>query len=243
MSCERFAGAIADHALGAEIAPNALDHLNACERCRARYASQRSTIGALDADLQRAIGIAPSSGFDRAVRERIARRSDAAPRAVWWVPLAAAAAVAIAVGLNALRTSERRIETTSSPIATQSAPVTSGSAEKVGPAVVSPPQTQRGPLANRTTRRASSSLPRVEVIVEPEQREALTRYLVLVRSGILDTSNLAKEPQAVGEPPELVVPPLGVEPLTVTDVEIRNSPSGDRRGPQEFPADAGTTNK
>jgi hypothetical protein len=104
---------------------------------------------------------------------------------------------------------------------------------------------QPDPAVEQGTRSAdthgSSAQPRipkrpVEVqaaVVRPAvQSEAITRYLTLVRRGALDTSTLAEEKETgAAALADLVIAPLSVDALEMTDVGIRNGPAVDRRGP------------
>src|ERR671925_669656 len=74
------------------------------------------------------------------------------------------------------------------------------------------PKQGKNPRTTPLPKPAESSLPEVDVIVAADQAAAVERYMALLRSGTLDTSSLAR-PDA-GEPSELVVAPLEVQPLT-----------------------------
>jgi hypothetical protein len=240
MSCERYAAAIVDYACGAEIAADARRHLETCEACRARHDEQRRAIEAIDAAIQQALAIEPSPQFERAVRSRIAQAPAPRSFAIWWTALAAAAAVSIVAGLAALRLSERTVDAPREAVARTALPampppqiVPPVPPQPPGPSEVGhrTPPTRHAPGEQRAARR-ESTLPIVPVIVPADQSIAIERYLALVRSGVLDASNLAREDASGGEPPELVVTPLAVQPLTVSDVEIRAAWVVDRRGPQ-----------
>ena len=68
--------------------------------------------------------------------------------------------------------------------------------------------------------------------LQADQSRAIARYLALVRRGALDTSAIVSaDVTGVAAPTDLVIAPLSVDPLAVTDVENGVGPGVDRREP------------
>ena len=63
MSCDRYTGAIVDHACGAEISADAAAHLKVCAACSRTFDEQRRLLQDLDQELQVALAIEPSARF------------------------------------------------------------------------------------------------------------------------------------------------------------------------------------
>ncbi len=237
MSCERYAGAIADHACGAEIPRDAEAHLEACALCRTRFDEQRRAMQALDAELEQALAVAPSPYFEQTVLARIGEARSVRPRTFWWAGLAAAAAGLIVIGLASIRSIDRAAPDETPRVAALPKPISSGTVQAPSAPPVVAQDTGRTLSVPRATprtreprRRTVSPPAPAEVIVAAEQSSrAIARYMALVRSGVLDTSALA-EPAAESETRPLVVPPLIVDDLTMPTVEMRTGPV-DRRGP------------
>ena len=233
MSCERYAEAIADHACGGDLAPDAAAHLHTCAVCAALLDEQRATIGALDREIEEALAIEPSPYFVDRVQAHVRESASAAPRLRWALAAAAAIVIAVIASSIALRDSTPPTVAQTQPppgAAPMPAPATatpsSSSVEKretsaapVKDAAARPPAQQRAAPVTRSVRQP-------EVIVPPDQARALGRYLALVRTGKVDTSTLTP-PTEVGL--DLVVAPLAVDPLAVIPLEPGTSDAGDRR--------------
>jgi hypothetical protein len=104
MSCERFRDAITDHACGAEISAEAAAHLAGCADCRDAFDANRRALADVNAELERALSVAPSPEFVSRLHAHI--RVQKSP---WAMPagLAAAAVLVIAVFI-AWRTADRQ---------------------------------------------------------------------------------------------------------------------------------------
>jgi hypothetical protein len=238
MSCERFDVAITDHACGAAIAPDAQRHLETCDQCRSRFDEQRRAMQALDVELAQALAIAPSRGFEQMVHVRVQQMATAPLRPIWWAALATAAAAVIVIGLVAIRSTDEPAIPAAGQVVQAQPPGSRVPAIDPAPAANAgaPLETGRANAARRDRltqtpprRRVKPSLPEAEVIVASEHVRALERYMTLVRSGALVTSNLNGQTEIGGEPSPLVVAPLNVEPLTVSEVGPGTSPD---RGPE-----------
>jgi hypothetical protein len=234
MSCARYSTAIVDHACGAEIAPDAADHLAACRACSARFAEQRRLLEGLDDELQQALAVVPSADFARRVHSRIEHAPASSNRAVWWSACAVAAAILLAIGLNVLRSTD-----VVSPRPSDAGRQPPATAAINAPAVpVDPPVMEEGRNVRRTERRVAhhvrrgpvqerqvAALPVAEVLVPPDQERAIAHLMRLVRNGTLDASRFPVSRQGESAAPvELVVPPLKIDPIAVPDVEIPTSP-------------------
>ena len=93
----------------------------------------------------------------------------------------------------------------------------------------------RGAAANARSTSVLDHGSRIEtdVVVPAGQSRAIERYLSLVRRGALDTSALVNSDRTgVATPADLIIAPLSVEAIDVTDGESEIGPSVDRRGPR-----------
>lgn len=240
MSCERYTSAIVDHACGAEIAPDAAAHLGSCAGCRWVFDEQRRVLGDLARQLELALQIEPSARFVPEVLARVERSEFGGRSLMWWVVPAAATALLLLVTLASLRSGEPpaadRHATAVRPLVS-SAPhadaVPSGSAPSTTP--------EARPRLSHT--RQHVDRPRVvvkrlgpaepEVLVPAARSQALARYLTLVRRGALDASALVgSEGTLAVAPTDLVIAPLSVEALAMTNVASGIGSGVDRRGPE-----------
>ena len=246
MSCERYANAIADHACGAEISGDAAAHLEICGSCRQLLEAQRRSMADLDRELALALEIEPSAEFVPDVMARVRRRRTDWRAVAWWgVPIAAAAALALAV-LASLQAGVRPIVApTRSADASASAKPPSpptiearpGSTEAKPPSSATRPSAvdrvhvnQQRPVGNPAAVAAQAQHVEPEVLVPAESARAMARYLGLVRKGAIDTSTLA-EPKTSGNttPTDLVIQPLAVDAIAMTEVEDRIGPGAAER--------------
>ena len=230
MSCDRHTSAIVDHACGAEIAAEAAAHLNGCAACRRLFDEQRRLLQDLDGR-QLALAIEPSPRFVPAVLARVERSTLRVRRPCWWGG-AAAAAVLVLVALGSWRPEERQDANRQAarvPSEVSSAAVVDHRPSQVTPST-SPEATPRQADARRRVARpqgvADHASPlEAEVVVPPTESRALARYLALVRRGALDASTLASsDGTGVAAPTELVIVPLAVDTLAVTDVQAGIGP-------------------
>jgi hypothetical protein len=239
MSCDRYTDAIVDHACGADLAAEATAHLRGCLACRRMFEEQRQVLQRLDDDLQEALAIEPSAWFEAQTMAGLERSPIRRKGAFWWVAFAAAAAVVILGTLVAIRSGDHqpldRLEVTRRPVAPPA-----NAAEHV-------PSSGAQALAN-VSAAASSGVPRrreratvaarqqggptkPDVAIVTPQAQAIARYLSLVRKGAIDTSSLA-DPNAiaVAAPDDLLIAPISVEALPVTNVERGIGPGVDQNG-------------
>ena len=228
MSCARHINAIVDHACGAEIGPEAADHLAACGACSARFEEQRRVLGALDDELQLALAVVPSATFARRVHSRIEHAPARSARALWWSACGAAAAILLVVGMNVFRSADGIRSRPSGPAPPPAAAARNVPAVPAVPPVIARHDVRRfePPVAHDVRRkpareRQTAATPAAEVLVPPDQQRAIAHLMRLVRNGELDASRLpvSREGESV-TPAELVVPPLTIEPIAVPSVEI-----------------------
>ncbi len=221
MSCERYAASIEDRACGGDMTPDLEHHLSECPRCAALLEAHQQAMANLDAEIQSALDVPVSNTFIRDVRTRVAQEDR---RPAWWlswgiVPLAAA--VLLAVWLKPVPTPAPNLPT---------APRTSWPVSRTATIVPGPPEifmpTPRAPL------RATTAIVQPKVLVPPDGRRAVSEYLRLVRQGTLDTSNLATTQDVTAD---LVVTPLTIAPIVLSDVEFDSKPAGGPgTGPRGF---------
>jgi hypothetical protein len=192
----------------------------------------------LDQQLEEALVIQPSARFVPDVLARVERPELRWRKMLWWSP-AAAAAVLMIVTFGSLRSGEYRTADRQNPAASSSvssAPVAGHARSEAVPptrpeAMPGPTvQRRRATLARGVVERPSGVEP--DVVVPAVQSHAIARYLALVRRGELDTSAFARSNETdIVVPTDLVIAPLSVEDLAVTDVDNGIGPDVDRRGP------------
>jgi hypothetical protein len=241
MSCDRYATAIADHACGADLAPDVAAHLTACPACAAGLVQQRRAIAGLDDELQQMLAIAPSPFFVQRVQAQV--RETSSPRRVrglWWGGVAAAAVIVLAVlFLTVERQPPAAIQVQAPPTA-KTPPPTPAAPPIDGPRIADVKKVlPTKPLVTEKPRVVSEPLiakaVEPEVQVAPGQRQAVARYMALVRSGRLDTSSLEAKVDEDSTPKELVLGALEIAPITVTELDGTTSPAVDRRHQEEQP--------
>lgn len=239
MSCERYTSAIVDHACGAEIETDAAEHLSSCPACRRVFDEQRRVLMDLAQQLELALRIEPSAGFVPDVMSRVKGSEFRWRKAMWWGVPAAATALLLLVTLGSLRSDEPPAATRHDPAL--SPPVSSAPVADAVSSVSAPSTTpeERSRLS-RSRRHADRpqvvvkrpGRPEAEVLVPAARSQALAQYLTLVRRGALDASALASsEGTRVVAPSDLVIAPLSVEALAMTNVESGIGSGVDRRGP------------
>ena len=121
MSCDRYTGAIVDHACGAEISADAAAHLKVCAACSRTFDEQRRLLQDLDQELQVALAIEPSARFVADVMTGVQRSAQRRRAIIWWSAPVAAAAVLVLLALGSLRFGERRPADRPEPVAVQTA--------------------------------------------------------------------------------------------------------------------------
>jgi hypothetical protein len=232
MSCDRHTDAIVDHACGAEIAAEAAVHLDGCAACRRLFDEQHRLVRDLDQQMALALEIEPSPRFVPGVLARVERPAFGFRDARWWGGAAAAAAVLMIVTFGSLPSSERRSEdqrAAAAPPQVSSLAVADRPPSPVT-TVPSPEATSQPIDSRRRVDRPRSVVGRpggieADVVVSAEGSRALARYLALVRRGELDASTLTSPGEAgLAAPSELVIVPLTVDTLAMTDVKAGIGP-------------------
>lgn len=225
MSCDRHSGAIVDHACGAEIAAEAAAHLDGCAACRRLLDEQRRLVRDLDEQLALALEVEPSPRFVPGVLARVDSSAFRVRQAIWWGGAAAAAAAIMLVALGSLRSDERRGHdrpAAASPASASSAPVVDRTPSQATPST-SPGAKRQADPRRRVARPPGvvdqSSPVEADIVVPATESRALARYLALVRGGALDASIFpSSDGPGVKAPTELVIVPLAVDTLALTDV-------------------------
>lgn len=214
MSCERYADALLETALGEPAAPELESHLRSCAACREALDRESRLVGRIDGELRDAVSVSPSPELQPRVRVLLA--GDAATgrpwRLFWLIPVAAGVvALVAAVSLrqrSALPPAAPRFAESTRPV-----PEARGSAgELPAKPVVQRPRTQR---------------PRTEpeVLVPPGEEELVRRFVAALQTGRVDAAAVLTG-QSQSQSPDLAIPlleeipPLEVKPLTAsTDPE------------------------
>jgi len=204
MSCKQFRTAISDAAVGGQPLQSAgllqgrppqkaaattddsvQQHLDACESCRAFYAAEQELFAAMDAGLSHLANAQPSVSFLPQVRAAIAQEVSltGAKQAKAWFKWRAAALAAAACLMLAMVVSTRfPSRPLNSPVAVMVTPaveVPNGGSD-TQPATVSggvhPSRVARRRVLAETAKQPDG-LPMAEVLVPPDEREALARFV------------------------------------------------------------------
>ncbi len=231
MSCLKFLDAIVDDAYGAPLSRHAAEHLAACSECRRTFDRHAQQARDIDATIRDVLAIAPSIEFQRGVRERIERSRAAASHTIWWSASAAAAALLLVATLGALWERIRVSPQSHSAISGASADIRLAAPVKpVAPEWMPGTHPHRAARREVPTRRAEALVVHGDgavvspVLVPPNQRRAIARLVELVEDGTLDPARLPRPDLFRGEPVDLMIPPLTVEPIVISNVEVSGGP-------------------
>ncbi len=239
MSCKQFRTAISDAAMGGEQLQSAgllqghrpqkaatttdnpvQQHLDVCESCRAFYAAEQELFAAMDAGLSRVANTQPSVSFLPQVRGAIAQEVsvvDAKLAKAWfaWWPIAALAAAACLV-LAVVVSTRFPSRPANNPVAVMVTP-----AVEVPSGGTNSQPAMGGVHASRVPRRVlkeapkqPDGLPMAEVIVPPDEREALALFV----SGLTqqqDSAIALTRPAAVAP-----VSDPGAEALEIAELKL-----------------------
>lgn len=197
-----------------------------------------SAAAQIDSDLTRLLSIAPSAAFVPGVEQRIREQAARKPaRFSWWIGLAAAAALVLAVsfGSRAWRT----------PPAPQQARHTNRTA--IQPSVERPamhpmaPEPEPRRIARHRTphvpafaRGAAEPGPaQAEVLVSGDQLRAIARLQQLVAKGDMSENNLPPVGDGAAAATDIRPAPLTIAPLTVSAVETVTGGVAGSEGPSQ----------
>lgn len=227
MSCERYADALLEHALG-EPAPLELEsHLRCCAACRGALERERRLLGKIDGELRDAVSVSPSPELLPRVRARVA---DAAatgrPWRLFWLLPAAAGLVALVAAVSLRQPSGAQATQASSaapPAAARVAEATRPVPEARGSAGDLPAK----PIVRRPRTQRTRTEP--EVLVPPGEEELVRRFVVALRARRPDETGIVAGETQPGSPALAIplleeIPPLEVKPLTAS-----NDPEGVNR--------------
>ena len=239
MSCPRYATAIADHACGADLAPDVAAHLTACPACAALLVQQRRAIAGLDDELQQMLAVEPTPFFVQRVQAQVRDAASPRPaRGVWWAVAAVAAMVVIALLLTVDRQRPAPIQVQTQTPPTEATPTPTpaprvdhqrNTAVRSTPPHRAPATASHRVVPDRTIAKATEP----EIQVRPGQMQAVDRYVALVRSGRLDTSSLEPKTEEDSTPGELVLGALEINPITVKELDGTTAFAVERRHQEE----------
>lgn len=206
MSCERYADALLEHALGEPAPPELEAHLAGCVACRAALHREQRLLGRIDGELHEAISVTPNPEFLPRVQARVA---DAAatgrPWRLFWLLPVAASVVALVAAVSLQK-----------PSAPPAAPRVAESTRPIPEARVSVPAPPARPLVRQPRLERAKSEP--EVLVPPGEEELFRRFVGALQARRVDASGVVagdtQAPSAELAIPTLdQIPPLEVKPL------------------------------
>jgi hypothetical protein len=233
MSCERHKKALIDAALSNDLLPLDLRaHLDSCGTCRAALDEGRRLLAAIDSGLRAAANAPVPPSLLPAVHLRLAQEdatSAKCPPSSSWMYLAAAAALILAL-IPLLR--PRRANETGAQSSTQ---VAEQSTERASVAIPQPqpssalehPVNRRFYPQSRLILARAAQSPQPEVLVPPEERVALARYIASA-SQRKSWVTVARIP-----PAEPATQPLTIEPLNIAALNEQSLEELDRHRDRE----------
>jgi hypothetical protein len=176
----------------------------------------------LDRELRAALALTPSADFEARVLDRIARRVS---RPQWWkdyVPLAAAAALVIVTSIAAaivylVPQDSLDVPDVAAPSFGVLRPPAPPSPVVLSPFAPRPVAHRRRQLGSGVTA-SSGAAAEPEVIVPPDQANAIRRLVRALSDGSLPPESLPEQP-AAGAPDPLAVRRLTVAPIPVASAE------------------------
>jgi hypothetical protein len=206
MSCPARLTEIRDHAAGAPLAPGLATHLVDCPACTEALGTERRVLDEIDATLDDLRLAEPPA----ALIARARALADAPVTRSWPAfVLRAAAAALVVVGTAATLVRQLSWEPSPSPAPSTLAAARPPAAEARVTGELAP----SAPPAPQVPRRSAVA----RAIVPPGQEALVHRFAALVDSGIVDAPERIVRPEEsgtpLGEPPELVVPPLNIQPI------------------------------
>lgn len=220
MPCENYREAlIGAAAAGATPSRELRSHLDACGSCRAAFAEEVQLFAAIDAGVRTTANSEVPLRFLPRLRARL--EDVAAPRRRW-MPSLIFAGAAVAIALTAFIVihtrhtpgddSAKQLPVTPS-LVTPVTPARRDAAELPAMKAFSHPNHRR-PLRDGSARQATTSV-QFEVIVPPDEREALARFVAAVRG----RSEVAVA--LVTPIPEKTADPMKVDLLQIAELEVK----------------------
>jgi hypothetical protein len=244
MSCKHYEAQLIEAvASAAPLGPALQAHLAACQSCRTQYAGEQALSAAIDSELSLAVNVAPNTSFlprvlaavedaamhDESLADRTAR--------IWlafWPQVAAVTAICVVAALAAtqLRSPGRDAP---SPIVVVAAPsrapqppmlqadAVSGARMPIARTKTSPPApVESAQIAG--DRSASDAAFQAEILVPPDERDALARF----------SGNLYRPPDgaaasagpvtAASRAPQTPAEPIDVQPQPLEIAELKVDP-------------------
>ena len=222
MPCEHYQIALTETlAAGRELEADLRFHLEACAVCREFFAQEQTLFAAIDSRVQQAVDAdAPPSLLPR-VRARLAE-VPASPRRSWTPAFAfgmALSAVLLAIfvarrpGHDADREHSPQI-TSTTPDRTPQKPSVLNESHSSAPVLVSAPR-HPGHLSEKTRQARNIQPNEPEVLVPPEEREALARFVAAVEQ----RNEIARA--LVTRAPDADNKALKIEPLQIAQLELK----------------------
>ena len=231
----------ADAALSGSLRADFDAHLRDCAACREEFGRMRTLLQAINANLSSTVAAEPSPQLLASVRQRITeqpqphRAPSWLPRSAWLTTAGASAALAIL--LFAVRTTHKFNQSPRGSVPNQVASLSTLNQPTVPPTrgpIASTASTERRKSATMLARHSSPrtlrySAPEPEVIVEPDQMQAILEFAAAARSGQIDGAKLLADEKKSAAP--LVIEPMPIAPpLNVTALNDDATPAASGPG-------------
>jgi hypothetical protein len=218
-TCEDYRAAMTDAAAAAvEPSLELRSHFDVCASCHAAFAEETQLFAAIDSGLRTAANSeVPASFFPRV---RATLEHDAALQRSWAPPLIFAAAGVAIVLTVFMATHPGHTGSDNQAKQISSAPSNGTSETPVRREVIETPATVAASGLDHSrerrnlTRADSGSSSRMEVIVPPEEREALARFVASLKERNNDALTLAASAS------ENKDEPMSVQPLEIAELEV-----------------------
>ena len=237
MSCEQYKEALIDAAASGDTLPLDLrSHLDGCVSCLAAFEEERRLLAAIDSGVRAAVnGPVPLSLIPAVhLREAQEDASNAKRSPSTWIYLAAAAALILVLfpllrPRNVQPFAQSRTEATTSSASIGIGLQAGEPSAKHGLAKNAQPQpasaigqraNSKSPTPTRTVLAFDVRPPRPEVLVPPDERIALTKYLSRREASGAEPKSLAVAVANSSSEPQ--VEPLTIEPLQIAQLELKS---------------------
>jgi hypothetical protein len=223
MPCEQIQDALMDLAATSAQPDAALrEHLAACASCRAVFEREQFLFASIDAGVRQSANAPIPSAFLQRLEARIAQEATPQRTQHWtWLYVAAFSTAALIVVLLPLlrpRNTAQRIASNATPRPRQNAAQEKSAPSRLANAAPTAPR-----VAKHSARPTATQNP--EVLIPPDEREALARYISNIsQDEPLASALLQPAPQSADEHPS--IEPLQVALLDVKPLEEK-APEGE----------------
>jgi hypothetical protein len=223
MACDRFAGELNDHAVGAPLGTAAAAHLATCSSCQLRLERETRLMATIDFAIEQVGSARPAADYQVRLREKASVRIQS--RRGRWLATAtvAAAAVLVAIALDVRPSRRATGAPQEAPLVTVAGKAPAAIQEKATPPLAAAAR----PSRNSTTRPDARTVPGrnvrrdAEVLVPTGQPEVIARLLASLSAqepGV--ASQLVGRAARRADVYQAAEAPVSVSPIRIDAVDI-----------------------